>query len=65
MERLNAAVTEALADPTVRGKLASIGQDVFAADRQNGPALDAVRGGNSGVAAATSPAVEPVGSHIN
>jgi len=41
MDKLNAAVAEALADPTVRGKLASIGQDIFPPDRQNGQALDA------------------------
>src|SRR5947209_5973670 len=39
--KLNAAVVEALADPSVQAKLASIGQDIFSADRQNGQALDA------------------------
>jgi tripartite-type tricarboxylate transporter receptor subunit TctC len=41
MEKLNAAVVEALADPTVRAKLASIGQDIFPPERQNPQALDA------------------------
>jgi tripartite-type tricarboxylate transporter receptor subunit TctC len=41
MDRLNAAVAEALADPTVRTKLASIGQDIFPPERQNPQALDA------------------------
>ena len=41
MARLNAAVAEALADPAVQGKLASIGQDIFPPARQNGPALEA------------------------
>jgi tripartite-type tricarboxylate transporter receptor subunit TctC len=41
MARLNAAVVEALADPTVQGKLASIGQDIFPPERQNPQALDA------------------------
>jgi tripartite-type tricarboxylate transporter receptor subunit TctC len=40
MDRLNAAVAEALADPTVQAKLASIGQDIFAPDRQKPQALD-------------------------
>jgi tripartite-type tricarboxylate transporter receptor subunit TctC len=41
MAKLNAAVAEALADPSVQAKLASIGQDIFSAERQNGQALDA------------------------
>ncbi|MEJ0076263.1 MAG: tripartite tricarboxylate transporter substrate-binding protein [Alphaproteobacteria bacterium] len=41
MDKLNAAVAEALADPTVQGKLASIGQDIFSADRQTPQGLDA------------------------
>ena len=41
MDKLQAAVAEALADRAVQGKLASIGQDIFSAERQNGPALDA------------------------
>ena len=41
MDRLNAAVAEALADPTVQGKLAAIGQDIFPPQRQNPQALDA------------------------
>jgi len=39
--KLNAAVVEALADSTVRAKLASIGQDIFPRERQNPKALDA------------------------
>jgi tripartite-type tricarboxylate transporter receptor subunit TctC len=41
MARLNAAVVEALADPTVRGKLAALGQDIFPPERQNPNGLDA------------------------
>lgn len=41
MARLNAAVIETLADSTVQAKLASLGQDIFSADRQNPRALDA------------------------
>jgi tripartite-type tricarboxylate transporter receptor subunit TctC len=41
MEKLNAAVVEALADPAVRTKLGSIGQDIFPPERQNPQALDA------------------------
>jgi len=40
MARLNAAVVEALADQAVRGRLASLGQDIFAADRQNPQGLE-------------------------
>jgi tripartite-type tricarboxylate transporter receptor subunit TctC len=40
MAKLNAAVVEALADPTVQAKLASIGQDIFPRERQNPQALD-------------------------
>ena len=39
--KLNAAVVEALADPAVQAKLASIGQDIFPRERQNPQALDA------------------------
>lgn len=39
--KLNAAVAEALADPAVQTKLASIGQDIFPRERQNSKALDA------------------------
>lgn len=39
--RLNAAAVEALADPTVQGKLAALGQDIFPRERQNPQALDA------------------------
>jgi tripartite-type tricarboxylate transporter receptor subunit TctC len=41
MARLNAAVVEALADPTVRAKLAALGQDIFPLQRQNPNGLDA------------------------
>src|ERR1051325_1420258 len=41
MEKLHAAVVEALADPTVQAKLASIGQDIFPPERQNSNGLDA------------------------
>jgi tripartite-type tricarboxylate transporter receptor subunit TctC len=41
MARLNAAVAEALADQAVRGKLASLGQDIFPAERQNPQGLEA------------------------
>jgi len=40
MAKLNAAVVEALADPAVQAKLASIGQDIFPPERQNPQALD-------------------------
>ena len=40
MAKLNAAMVEALADPTVQTKLASIGQDIFPRERQNPQALD-------------------------
>jgi tripartite-type tricarboxylate transporter receptor subunit TctC len=39
--RLNAAAVEALADPTVKAKLAALGQDIFPRERQNPEALDA------------------------
>jgi tripartite-type tricarboxylate transporter receptor subunit TctC len=39
--KLNEAVQEALADPGARSKLATIGQEIFPRERQNGPALDA------------------------
>src|SRR5262249_32223828 len=41
MAKLNAAVVEALADPTVQAKLGSIGQDIFPPERQTAHALDA------------------------
>jgi tripartite-type tricarboxylate transporter receptor subunit TctC len=40
MAKLNAAVVEALADHAVRGKLAALGQDIFAPERQNPQGLD-------------------------
>src|SRR5436190_599129 len=40
MTRLNEAVVEALADPTVQSKLAMIGQDIFPRERQNPQGLD-------------------------
>ena len=39
--KLNAVVVEALADPTVRTKLAALGQEIFPRERQNPQALDA------------------------
>ena len=41
MATLNAAVVEALADPTVQTKLAAIGQDILPPERQNPQTLDA------------------------
>jgi len=41
MAKLNAAVAEALADQVVREKLASLGQDIFPAERQNPQGLEA------------------------
>jgi tripartite-type tricarboxylate transporter receptor subunit TctC len=41
MAKLQAAVVEALADPTVQAKLGSIGQDIFPPERQSPQALDA------------------------
>jgi len=41
MEKLSAAVMEALADPTVQAKLGSIGQDIFPPERQTPAALGA------------------------
>src|SRR5205085_867730 len=43
MDKLNAAVAEALADPTVQAKLASIGQDIFPPERQTPQALDTLQ----------------------
>jgi tripartite-type tricarboxylate transporter receptor subunit TctC len=41
MARLNAAVVEALGDQVVRARLASLGQDIFPAERQNPQGLEA------------------------
>jgi tripartite-type tricarboxylate transporter receptor subunit TctC len=41
MDKLSAAVMEALADPTVQAKLGSIGQDIFAPERQGPEGLGA------------------------
>jgi tripartite-type tricarboxylate transporter receptor subunit TctC len=41
MEKLNAAVVEALADPGARAKLAELGQDIYPRERQNPEALAA------------------------
>jgi tripartite-type tricarboxylate transporter receptor subunit TctC len=41
MDKLSAAVIEALADATVKAKLASLGQDIFPPDRQSPDALGA------------------------
>lgn len=40
MDKLSAAVIEALADATVKAKLASLGQDIFPPERQSPQALD-------------------------
>jgi tripartite-type tricarboxylate transporter receptor subunit TctC len=39
--RLNAAAVDALADPTVRQRLADIGQEIFPREQQNPEALAA------------------------
>ena len=39
--KLQASVVEALADPAVRAKLGSLGQEIYPAERQNPKALDA------------------------
>jgi tripartite-type tricarboxylate transporter receptor subunit TctC len=41
MDRLNAAAQEALADPAVRSRLESLGQDIYPRDKQNPQALAA------------------------
>ncbi len=41
MEKLNAAVVDALADPGARAKLAELGQDIYPRERQNPEALAA------------------------
>jgi tripartite-type tricarboxylate transporter receptor subunit TctC len=41
VDKLSAAVIEALADPTVQAKLAALGQDIFPRERQTPQALDA------------------------
>lgn len=41
MAKLNAAIVETLADQAVRGKLASLGQDIFPTARQNPQGLEA------------------------
>jgi tripartite-type tricarboxylate transporter receptor subunit TctC len=41
VEKLNAAVVDALADPTVRGKLAELGQEIYPRERQTPEALAA------------------------
>jgi tripartite-type tricarboxylate transporter receptor subunit TctC len=41
MAKLNAAVVETLADPAIKAKLASLGQDIFPPERQNPQGLDA------------------------
>jgi tripartite-type tricarboxylate transporter receptor subunit TctC len=43
MARLNAAVVEALAEPTMRAKLAELGQDVYPRERQTPAALAALQ----------------------
>jgi tripartite-type tricarboxylate transporter receptor subunit TctC len=39
--KIHAVAVEALADPTVQGKLAALGQEIFPRERQNPAALDA------------------------
>jgi tripartite-type tricarboxylate transporter receptor subunit TctC len=39
--KIHAAAVEALADPVARGKLATLGQEIFPRERQNAQALDA------------------------
>jgi len=41
MDKLAAAVRESLADPAIKAKLASLGQDIFPPERQNPQGLDA------------------------
>jgi tripartite-type tricarboxylate transporter receptor subunit TctC len=41
--RLNSAVVDALADPTVRARLADIGQEIFPANQQTPEALGALQ----------------------
>jgi tripartite-type tricarboxylate transporter receptor subunit TctC len=41
--KLNSAVMDALADPTVRARLADLGQDIFPRDRQKPEALGALQ----------------------
>jgi tripartite-type tricarboxylate transporter receptor subunit TctC len=41
VDRLNAAAQEALADPAVRSRLESLGQDIYPRDKQNPQALAA------------------------
>src|SRR5262249_22306202 len=40
--KLNAALVDALADPTVRSQLADLGQEIFPRDQQTPEALDAL-----------------------
>ena len=41
--KLNAAARDALADPTVRGRLADIGQEIFPREQQTPEALGALQ----------------------
>ena len=43
IEKLNAAVVDALADPVVRAKLAELGQEIYPRDRQTPEALAALQ----------------------
>jgi tripartite-type tricarboxylate transporter receptor subunit TctC len=43
IEKLNAAVVDALADPTVRARLSELGQELYARDRQTPEALAALQ----------------------
>jgi tripartite-type tricarboxylate transporter receptor subunit TctC len=42
INKLNAAVVEALADPAVRSRFAALGQEIFPRERQGPEALDAL-----------------------
>ena len=42
IDMLNAAVVQALADPAVRSKLASVGEEIFPRDQQSPQALAAL-----------------------
>jgi tripartite-type tricarboxylate transporter receptor subunit TctC len=43
LDKLNAALVEALADPTVRQRFADLGQEIFPRERQTPAALAALQ----------------------